>query len=315
MKNIYKFLLIITFTLLLAVKSVSAITITPTRFEFSSHPGQTISDVLKVYNESDKKITLKIEIQSFTAQDEETGQPQFYTPEEHELATWIQVSENTIDLEAGARREIPFVINIPADAAPGGHYASIFWVNEPVQGSETGVGIIGKTGHLVLVRVAGDVVESGELVDFNLKDNKKFYPYFDIEFLARFANSGNVHFKPMGEITIHNFWGKEIVSIPVNEEEGNVLPGTTRKFNSVWQKDSYSDNNIVNEWQGFGLGRYKAKAQFEFGSNGQTEIREITFWVLPWRLIIISLIVVVGLVLVMKIYNKIIIKKALKNNQ
>ncbi|MBI5071520.1 hypothetical protein HZB93_01310 [Candidatus Falkowbacteria bacterium] len=298
----------------LAPMSVSALTVSPPVIEFDVRPGDSIVDVIKLYNETEEEKTLTGTVQSFKALNE-TGAPSFLSVlESTDLATWLKLDETTITLAPDERKDVLFNINIPEDAEPGGHFAGILWSEggTPETGG-TGVGITVKTGTLILVRVAGEINETGRVASFTA--DRQSYNYLPVNFAVRFENFGNVHVKPTGVVEIKNLIGRKVVSLPVNGDLSNVLPDSIRKFDLVWQKTEVPAG--ASEWQkereNFAWGKYTATLILNYGVDGQTTTASLVFWVFPWRVTLfylaIALLVILLVIFGIKGYNKWLIKK------
>lgn len=299
----------------MAPATVSAMTISPPVIEFDARPGDTIVDVIKLYNETKETITMTATVQTFKALDE-TGAPAFSSVEQSTgLATWVKMDESTVTLAPEERKDVLFAINVPKDAEPGGHYAGILWTTGagPTAAGQTGVGLVIKTGTLLLVRVAGAVNETGMLASFAA--DRQSYNYLPVNFSVRFQNSGNVHVKPVGVIEIRNMLGAKVASLPVNEDQSNVLPDSIRKFDVTWQKTAVEADTP--EWQkekdNFAFGRYTATLILNYGLESQVLSAKVTFWVFPWRITLFALAVILILILILiqgiRSYNKWLIKK------
>ncbi len=294
--------------------SASALTISPPLMEFDARPGDVLVDVVKLYNETDEALNLTASVQNFKALGE-TGTPEFLPVEEgNGLASWIKLDETTVTLAPGERKSILFTINVPGDAEPGGHFAGILWSTAgAAPEGETAVGLVAKTGTLILVRVSGQVEEMGRVVEFGT--DKASYSYLPANFVVRFENTGNVHLKPTGEITVKNMWGTKVASLPVNEDLANVLPDSIRKFEATWQKTEMPVG--ASEWQkereNFAWGKYTATLLLNYGIGGQTVTATTSFWVFPWRVTLFYLVLIVIVVLLLvqgvKKYNKWLLKK------
>jgi len=295
----------------------NALTISPPRMEYSVKPGDKIVDIVKVSNETKKELTIYSEVKSFTALDEE-GAPKFYEPQEGEMANWIDVALKEVTLAPGEKKEVGFTINVPQNADPGGHYAAILWaMQKPGANKEkTPVSFISKTGHLILVRVAGDIKESGRILDFGTKNNKKLFNNLPVDFVIRFENTGNVHLKPLGQIEIKNMFGQQKALIDANPQKGNVLPNSVRRLENSWSNMEPVGGgfftNLKNEWNNFGFGRYTADLALAYGSKNETLRNYTSFWIFPWRILLLSLIALILLVILIKLYNKWIISRASK---
>jgi hypothetical protein len=316
MKKIFIFTALVALVLGLTFNAVSAMTISPPLMEFDARPGDSIVDVVKLYNESNAPLTLTASVQNFKAMGE-TGTPEFLpVAEVTDLATWIKVDETTVTLQPNERKSVLFTINVPADADPGGHFAGILWSESeaatPAPG-ESAVGLVAKTGTLVLVRIAGLINEAGRIVEFST--DKTSYNYLPTNFTIRFENTGNVHLKPTGTIEIHNMWGKKVASTTINENLANVLPNSTRKFDVTWQKEALPAE--ASEWQkerqNSAWGKYTAIVTLNYGVGGSVVQAKTSFWVFPWRVALFYLILIVIIVLLIiqgiKLYNKWLLKK------
>lgn len=305
-----------------------ALTISPPRLELTANPGQQTSATIKLINETDKEAVFYSSAANFTAAEGQEGVPKFYELEEGEdgLAKWFDIEKGPIAIGASETREISFIINVPANADPGGHYAALFFGNEPPGSSGSNVSVAGKIGVLVLLRVSGEIKEGGNLAEFRLKDAKASYDHLPVGFSALFENSGNIHLKPQGEITITNLLGMVSEKIPVNKEEiaggRNVLPGTSRHLEAFWTrgpieiKDSGLADKLKNEMSNFAFGRYKASLSLGYGSQGKKAESSLIFWVFPWHLIlalaILAAILIFAVIAMIKGYNNWIIKKAMQ---
>ncbi|MFH2136533.1 MAG: hypothetical protein ABII19_02795 [Patescibacteria group bacterium] len=298
----------------LAPMTASALTISPPLMEFDGRPGDSIVDVVKVSNETDEPLVLTSSVRNFKAMDE-TGTPEFASDTESTgLASWIQVSEKTVTLAVGERKSILFTINVPGDAEPGGHFAGILWSTGGAPAEDgPAVGVVAETGTLVLVRIAGEIQETGQLVEFST--DKTRYSYLPVDFNVRFENTGNVHVKPAGEVQIRNMWGRKVASLAVNDNLNSVLPDSIRKFDAAWQKSEMPSG--ASEWQkereNFAWGKYTATVILNYGVDNRVVTAEKSFWVFPWLVTLFYLVSVVIVVLLLtsgvKKYNKWLLKK------
>lgn len=283
-----------------------SLTITPPLFQLSIGPGEVWQSSLKIVNTNPYELTVYASLMDFGAQGED-GQAKFFSllgkdslPASASLARWIKIFDGPIVVPVEKSVEIPFTVNVPADAQPGGHYAAILIGTSPPSYTPGGsvVKISSMVSSLFFARVNGDVLEEGSIREFSAR--KSFYQKPEVEFTLRFENSGNVHLLPQGEIAVYDMWDKEQGRIPINQNSdsfGNVLPASIRKFNFVWQ----GEESI---WK---AGRYKAVATVSFGQNERQNVSRVAyFWILPLKPILIivgSLVLVVFIILwIIKIY-------------
>ncbi len=264
------------------------LSVSPTLFEMKGERGQAWTSVIRVINVNDYAMTVYPQAVNFEPLGEDgrgdlipiiTEETQGQT-----LAEWITVPSDPVVIPAQATAEVPIQVNIPDDAAPGGHYAAIMvGTRPPVEtSSESQVQTAQFVTSLFFVRIAGDVVESGDIREFTTNTAVVQRP--EIELLMRFENTGNVHVQPQGDIKIFNMWGKERGIIPINHQThfGNVLPSSIRKFSFTWKGDTSL----------YDIGRYRAVATLGYGDDGKKFVTSTTyFWVIPYTTIALSLIV------------------------
>jgi hypothetical protein len=300
-----------------SVNAQSGITISPVRIEDLVNPGESLVKILKVTNSSPSSKTLYGFLKDFKSGNE-SGAPILIDPGSEEgsyLASWIDLPSEGVDFAPGEEKQISFTINVPADAGPGGYYGGVYFGTKPprlnIDSEDKGAGIaIGQqSGALVLLQVKGDVLEEADIREFNT-DKELYGTPFDVTFITRIENKGNVHVKPIGFITVTNMFGKEVISLPMNESGGNVLPQSIRRFEEKW-----SDQ--------MGFGRYFVKLVLSYGTNvslggqGKTTLEAGKYlWIMPWRIIVpalLSIIIVLSIfILMIRLYKNKAVRKAMQ---
>lgn len=243
----------------------ASLSISPLKHEFSLNPGDVKNEVIRVTNNDSTPITLYTSKEDFKAWDD-TGTPAFISPkdkttDQFSLSNWIKLENNTVTLAKWETREIRFSVIVPSSWEPGWHYWAIFF--SPWSPSEAQVAVVQRLGVLVLVNVSWDIKIDWDLKGFNvwiIKD-KKFealnaFGDFPILFETKFSNNWNVHIKPTWKVILtdsswnelKNIWKETIINdkwafiweklvdyLPINDSLGNVLPNSTRKFDSLWE--------------------------------------------------------------------------------
>ena len=299
--------------------TAAALTISPAKLELSGDPGATISGEFLLINEQVEAKTFYSSAENFEAQGE-TGTPSF-TEGTDGLASWVKVAPE-ITLQKGEQKKVPFTITIPKDADAGGHFAAIFLSTEPAKKGDGQVAVGAKVGVLVLLRVSGDIKEGGGIIGFSTKNDQTFYTSLPVHLTYRFNNSGNDRVNPTGEINIKDTLWLSADTISANPGQGNVLPGSTRRFDIAWGDEQAVKSvqgglgffgSVAYEWKNFALGMYTAKLHVQYGSNGVADASKI-FFVIPWQLLIVILVVLAIIYFILSIslkrYNRWIINKA-----
>lgn len=276
-------------------------------YEYTIAAGKVQQDIIKIKNVGGSEQTYYPEVLDFKS-DNKSGTPIFLKKGEssgtYSLSSWISVSKEPIILKPNESAALNFNITVPANAEPGGHYAGILFSTEPPDPTGTNqIGLASKVGSLILVRVGGAAKEAANITNFTTNKNN-YENAQNIEFSTTVANTGNVHVQPKGVISVKNVVGGQVAAIDVNQLSANVLPGSSRIFDSSW-KDP-----------GFKLGYYTATVTLNYGNPAQTVTSQTSFWIIPWMTLLIALIILVVALVVLyfaiKKYNAWIISKATK---
>jgi hypothetical protein len=264
------------------------LSVSPTLFEMQANPGQAWTSYVRVINVNDYAITVYPQPVNFAPLGEDgRGDliPIFAEETQGQtLAEWITVPTDAIVIPPQATAEVSLQVNVPNDAAPGGHYAAILIGTKPPvdEPNLSQVQTAQFVTALFFVRVSGDVVEMGNIREFTTDRNVVQTPSVSLD--MRFENTGNVHIQPQGDIKIFNMWGKERGVIPINHQThfGNVLPNSIRKFSFTWTGDTAL----------YDIGRYKAIATLGYGDASKQFVTSTTyFWVIPYTTILVTLLV------------------------
>ena len=287
----------------------------------TANPGETIRTEISIRDVSSGKLRVNSEINDFVAAGED-GVPKILLNTEEEspysLKNWISPLQSLL-LNPKEIKKLPVVINVPANAAPGGYYGVIRFTATAPELNDTGVSLSASLGSLILVRVNGTAKEELSIESFTVntvpggkfdeKQNgtaKTLFEALPIQFVERIRNSGNIHESPAGQVIIRNMFGKKVAAQNVNMPPRNILPGSVRKFSQPLDKSVVGNNRF------FGL--YTAELKLTYGPNKQTISKKVTFWVIPYTLIAIGIIGLVVLFFVlrnmMRRYNRAVIKKA-----
>ena len=300
----------------------SALTLSPSRLEISGDPGQTLSEKMILINESNNTETFYSSYANFEAQGE-SGDPAFVTATD-DLGTWIS-TQSSITLKSGESESVPFTVTIPKNAEPGGHFAVVFWGTGAVTPGSVGIG--SKTGLLVLLSVNGNVKESAGFLNFNTLGKQFWYSTLPVSFEYRFKNDGGDRIKPEGTLTLRDSIFLPAQTLDANPGAGNILPGSTRRFQVDWINYTRPSNYIAPtqffkkffsdvsyQWMNFAVGLYSARLNVAYGTKGEHATGMVFFFVFPWQLVLV-IIVVLFLIIwgggeLIKRYNKYIIGKS-----
>jgi len=311
-------LLIVSCALPVSVKAADipqGFQIRPLIVDLNADRGKTYTINVNLMNVTTADLVYKGAARDFKAHDE-SGTPEVLLnsnlPASSSVAGWISIPQN-IAIKSKQNKTFPVTITIPPNAEPGGHYGVLQFSGSAPELESTGVAAEASVGTLLFIRVNGQATESLELRDFFTmrgQSRSSWFEYGPITLVERINNTGNVHMRPTGEVTISNMFGKTVATLKVNEQKNIVLPTSTRRF----------DQTLHKKWL---FGRYTASVSLAYGTQGQVLLGTTSFWVVPYKLIVLILLVLAALVLTIRFfirrYNAKIIQKALdekaKNNR
>lgn len=199
----------------------TSFTISPTLLEFAADPGASSKQVITVANEGTEPIHIYLSIKD-TAPDSPGVS----------ASGWLRVDVNEFELAPGKTQGVNVTMDIPKDAAPGGHYATVFFQTSPLELGErvgrvaagTGMGV--RVGSVFMITVRGPALE--------LKaDVVKVVPVAvgpdRLGFRLEIKNTGNVHTVPKAEVELKDLNGNTVGRLTLPEVTP-LLPGSTRSY-------------------------------------------------------------------------------------
>ena len=308
------------------------ITISPLIIEYDVDPGETVSGQIRISNStlSDKTIFVYVEnfqsdgvsgVPVFNTQD---------LPYEASLKEWISLEQTSFFVQRAEDSEdksalVNFSITIPQNAEPGGHYAGIIsTLQNPDDRQAPGAGNLSFSsdqGTLILLNVSGDVQRDISIDKFYSSspfdaDQKKksIFDWMPVGLVVELNNTGNSHTTPLGSIIIYKGDSK-VDELEFNTNEGKILKDSSRVFVNEFSEGfiKYSpvldenDNPIKKEngdidkkltfesGQGlFAFGKYRAELTvgYQDGDEYKSVMAETSFWVIPWKLILILIAII-----------------------
>jgi len=266
----------------------SGIQISPLTFNFDITPGESKEGKINIHNYNKETINYTTEVELFAAVSEE-GAPSFKQADKEEAVTtlsdWIAITANKEGtIEPNKSIEIPFKINIPLGAEPGGHYAAIF-VKQIIKNAEgkTQLGIASRIGALVLVSVPGATEKSARIAEFS---PPKIVWRGPIDLTLKVENTGTVHYDSPASIKIKPLWGPEIT---LDMGTHTLIPKSPRLYKESWSNK-------------YPFGYYKLTAKALDGNGGDVT-SEAVLWAIP-LIIVLPILVAIIIIILIIIYLK-----------
>ncbi|MGB2787197.1 MAG: hypothetical protein WBB94_02335 [Candidatus Saccharimonadaceae bacterium] len=268
-----------------------ALEISPTVLNLTADPGENIEAKINLRDIIDKSVVVSSQLNDFTAKGDD-GTPELLLDEgqssPYALKQWIDPIPE-VTLKPKQVQSVPVTIRVPTNAAPGGYYAVVRYTTRAPEIKDTGVALSLSLGTLIFLRVNGDAKEELAIENFYTSKDASSGWLFEaapVDFSAVFKNSGNVHEQPTGQIVVTDMFNNKVATVNVNLQLNNILPGSTRKFTQALDSAVIGDKIL--------FGQYKAEMKVTYGASGQTLTSNLSFWVIPWRTIIIVITLLVS---------------------
>ncbi len=278
-------------------QETTRLSVAPVTFELSADPGQTLTNQIKVINTSDSALQLETKVENISGTGDR-GQVELTEEEtDFSLSSWIKTDPSSFTLAPKETKNVSFTITVPKNAEPGGHYGTILVGTIAADKPDTtGAVIAQRLGSLVLVKVSGEIDEQAAVSRFQTKtfsgeweerlatdgktkilapkgerlDKERQLRYFDqgpIAFDIGVNNSGNIHVKPVGYVTIYNLFNQKVAELPLDPR--NIFPENDRRLTVIWP--------VKRLWGVY----YRAQLAALYGTTNQPLIAQTTFWSFP----------------------------------
>ena len=289
------------------------VTVSPVFFDLSVNPGDSISNKVRIRNNTNAPLPIKLEVKKMAG--DVNGDLTLRDDPTDPTLSWIKFDNVTFVAAPLEWTDVPFTIDIPKDAAYGYYFAINFTQDNTSPLKRTGATITGAAAVPVLLNVRKDGAKlDGKLLGLNV--DKGFYEYPPVKFSTVFANTGNVHIRPSGNIFIKDWLGNQVATLTVNDTQGAILPGLKRTFESSWDdgfitiepkleagepkldKNGKPETELKIRWDklpSLRIGRYTA-SELIVVSTATRDIpftAQVSFFVFPWGLILTILIIIV----------------------
>jgi hypothetical protein len=280
--------------------------VTPSPIVTSVKPGTVTEVELKIRNSGSKAEDLKIEPRSFTI-DNTSEEVKLNDTTPPDIADWITFSAPKFKVQPGEWYTQKIIFSLPKDTGFSYSFALIISRQSEPKITEAGRLLKGSVAVFTLVNVdrpgATRKLEAGQFTV-----SQQIYEYLPAELSVAFKNSGNTIVQPYGNIFIQR--GSDdstpVSTLPVNDKKSYILPDSKRTLKVHWEEgfpvyktDKNGQQQLVWDFSGAKLsdiriGRYTAKlvAVYNDGKRDVPIEGEVTFWVLPWKIMLVVLVFV-----------------------
>jgi P pilus assembly chaperone PapD len=221
-------LLALTFTIFAPVLLASAevsIGVAPIRVEHFFREGEKGTDMILVTNEGTTPTRLKVSIEDWTLTKE--GTPVFMKVEKnpYSCAEWVRINPVDFRVGPGQRREVRYTITVPQGISERGYRAAIIFetVAEATPGEKIKRVLVQGRIVTILYQVVGKPIPKGHAKSLRAELKKT-----GIDFVLALQNTGNVHFRTKGTLTVKDSTGQKLVETGLPDVP--VLPESEREI-------------------------------------------------------------------------------------
>lgn len=278
----------------------------PTSEKLQLSPGQKYNGELVIWNLSEKAITYQIVIRGFRQIENQPGTAVILTENQeskslYTATSWLTTNIQNIELVPNKNEKIYYEINVPKDATKGEYSVMISFISEnEAKLSGTGAVTTLSSGMPILIKIGTEFVENAELLDFST--DKNFYEYPKITFNTRVKNLGDTHITPVGEIVLTNMFHQEITRLPFNPNNQSILRDNTGDYETNWNLGTFLTKDKILVLGPITANLILTYRTFQPGFAPLTS--QISFWVLPWRLILLAVIVIVATIIIVRVSKR-----------
>lgn len=319
LKSAVRVVAVLLFTFSLSMHSLAAtptsgisLQISPLPIELNAKPGTSVGSDLRVRNAGTSTEKLQVRLLRVSADD--NGNIHLASPTSgDEWVNWVHFSKTVFDAPPGQWQTIHMSISLPKSAAFG-YYFAVEYLRANTEQPKPGQAVTrGAVATFILLNAqAPGAKRQAQIVSFSA--DRKSYEFLPAGFTIKVRSTGNVHVAPHGNIFILK-GSKQVGSIAVNQAGGNILPDSSRFFTAQWSdgfpvyvpkadgagnpiigKDGKAETSLKWDFSHANrlrFGHYTAHLVLVY-DNGQRDVpldAYVSFWVVPWRVIGILLII------------------------
>jgi len=297
--------------------------ITPSPLVITVTPGVKSQTELKIRNGGSGTEQLKIEPRSFTLENDSTKvNLQDTTPPD--IGNWISFSQARFTALPGEWTTEDITFNVPKTAGFSYSFALVISRQSDPKPTSAGRLIKGSVAVFTLVNVDRPGATS-QLQVSSFSASKHVYDYLPATFSVKFKNTGNTIAQPYGNIFVGRSANEKnpLGTLTVNQTKGYILPGTERTITATWDDGFpvYKANNtngaasqkLIWNWANLSrmrIGRYTAHLVAVYNQAGRDVPIEgtVTFWVIPWKILLVLLIILLLVVFAVVVLIRSIIR-------
>ena len=277
-------------------------------YDFTMQPGDKQSSTVTVGNTGSNPIDITFYGSDAFSSGDIPFTAKGLNEQQYAVGKWLVFNPNTITIQPGEKKEVPFTIQVPQNTPPGVYAgavaASTRANNSNTTGNAMGVTTMARTILPVFISIPGTQSYAYQWKDFTFTGNDQ--PYFYLTF----TNKGNTIISISGSISVYNNGTKNKSVDTIQIEKALIYKGESIQIKEPFDKSLAS--NVLNSFNAVAnihINKYDvATGQY---TNPDSLTKEISFSLnntfvlyLAGVILIIILLAIIGIMI-----KKYIIKK------
>lgn len=249
-------------------------------FTYNVKPGQTLRDSVSISNLSSKPITFAIYPKdAFNTEGDGAFALDADEEKSDDVGSWITLKVGKYTVPAGKRADIPFQVEVPADAAPGDHAGGIIAANvdavDTVEKDGVTLAVRQRVAARMYIRVAGPLKPELRITDIHIAKTTPVIPFRDgrVTITYTLENLGNVRLESATETKVTGLFGRTVRTIR-SQDLPELLPG-----GSVEVTEAFTGTPPIEP--------LTAKIQVKSLDTSVTETASKGFFVWSWLVVIL----------------------------
>jgi len=204
-------------------------------FIYTLKPGQSTTDGIKLYNNTEKQRTIAVyAVDSILASGGAFSCAQAADPK-LDVGSWLQLDSTQVTLEPGANKIVPFTVMTPSTASAGEHDGCIAIQDASMTetpSSQNGVTLGFRSAIRVVVTIPGKIVKQLSLTSVNVAGQKD--GGYKVTSVAR--NNGNVSLDTNVQVKLVGLFGNTVAQ---NEGTYPILARSSAQWSFDFKNPSW----------------------------------------------------------------------------
>jgi hypothetical protein len=211
----------------LALAQGGAALVDPASKLYQAELGQSLSGSVRISNPGTTPLRLRLYLSDWGLDLE--GQFTFADAgsQRRSASEWVVFADATLELAPGQTRQLPYTIDVSADAEPGTYWTVLFAESEPTapEPGQASATVSVRVGHIIYVNVP-ELSSDGAIV--GIFGDPPANPGAPFVLIAQYANLGNAAQGVEGSFVLRNDRGETVIEAAI--ERSVVLPDSDRAF-------------------------------------------------------------------------------------